>query len=314
MKGRSAVTWAFAMLLVLCLAGSGVEMNKVEKLRPAAPLEETLYISSPQALKRVSLGYNGLLADIYWTRAVQYFGEKAIARSQRFDLLRPLLEITTALDPHLVVAYEFGSTFLAQQPPMGAGQPDQAIDYVREGIENNPKEWRLYNDLAFIYYFEKKDYAAAGRVMEEGSRVPGAHPYMKTVAATLVQRGGDLETARLLWTNLYQTTNDSGVRDNAEKHLRALEVDETVPKLEALVRLFQQRTGSMPGSLRDLMQVGWLSRLPTDPIGKPYRLLPDGHVEVEDYIDLPFIVKGLPPGQQPSLFDYTPHKDKMKEK
>src|SRR5579859_3900600 len=208
-------------------------MNKVEKLRPAAPLEETLYISSPQALRRISLGYNGLLADIYWTRAVQYFGEKAIARSQRFDLLGPLLEITTALDPHLVVAYEFGSTFLAQRPPMGAGEPDQAIDYVREGIENNPKEWRLYNNLAFIYYFEKKDYVSAGRVMEEGSRVPGAHPFMKTVAATLVQRGGDLETARLLWTNLYQTTNDAGVRDNAEKHLRALQVDEAVPKLEA---------------------------------------------------------------------------------
>jgi tetratricopeptide (TPR) repeat protein len=313
-KSRATVTWTFAVLLVICLTGSGLEMNRVEKLRPTAPLEETLYISSPQALKRISLGYNGLLADIYWTRAVQYFGDKAWHRAKRFDLLRPLLEITTALDPHLVVAYEFGSTFLAQKPPMGAGKPDDAIEYVREGIENNPNEWRLYNDLAFIYYFEKKDYASAGRVMEEGSRLPGAHPFMKTVAATLVQRGGDLETARLLWTNLYQTTNDAGVRDNAEKHLRALEVDETVPKLEALVRFYQQRTGSLPGSLHELVRIGWLSRVPVDPIGNPYKLLPDGHIEVEDYIDLPFIVKGLPPGQQPSLFDYTPYKDKMKEK
>ena len=29
---------------------------------------------SPKAVKRLSLGYDGLLADIYWTRAVQYFG------------------------------------------------------------------------------------------------------------------------------------------------------------------------------------------------------------------------------------------------
>lgn len=314
MKSRAAVTLSFALLLVTCFAASTVEVKKVEELRPAAPLEETLYVSSPQAISRVSLGYNGLLADIYWTRAVQYFGDKAVHRAKRFDLLRPLLEITTALDPHLVVAYEFGSTFLAQQPPMGAGMPDEAIEYVREGIENNPNEWRLYNSLAFIYYFEKKDYVSAGKAMEEGSRVPGAHPFMKTVAATLIQRGGDLETAKLLWASLYETTTDSNVRNNAVKHLRALEVDETVPRLEAVVRVYRQRTGSAPPNFRELVEAGWLSRVPRDPIGNPYKVLPDGHVEVDDYIDLPFITKGLPPGQQPSLFDYTAHKDKMKEK
>ena len=309
MKKRSVV-WIFVPLLVSGLVGAGIEMNKVEELRPAAALEETLYISSPQALKRVSLGYGGLMADIYWTRAVQYFGAKATARAKRFDLLRPLLEITTTLDPHLVVAYEFGSTFLAQQPPLGAGKPDDAIQYVREGIGNNPNEWRLYTDEAFIYYFEKKDYASAGRVMLQGSKLPGAHPFMKTVAATLVQRGGDFETARLLWSSLYQTTSDASVRENAVKHLRALEVDEIVPKLEQLARNYAQRSGTQPTSFRELVQAGWLNRIPVDPLGNPYKLFADGHVEVEDYIDLPFIVKGLPPGQQPSTFDFSASKTK----
>lgn len=314
MRGRGQITAGFALLLIVCLAASAWEMNKVEQLRPTASLEETLYISSPQAIKRLSLGYDGLLADIYWTRAIQYFGSKALAHAKRFDLLKPLLEITTALDPHLVVAYEFGSTFLAQQPPAGAGKPDDAIQFVREGIENNPREWRLYSGLAFIYYFEKKDYVSAGKVMEEGSRVPGAHPFMKTVAATLIQRGGDIETARLLWTNLYQTTSDDTVRENAAKHLRALDVDETVPRLELLVRAYRQRTGTQPDSFRELVNAGWLRHYPVDPIGNPYGLLPDGRVEVEDYIDLPFIVKGLPPGQQPSVLDFSGYSEKKKTK
>jgi len=312
MRGPRKISLIFAALLVMCLAGSGWEMNKVEQLRPTASLEETLYISSPQALHRFSMGYDGLLADIYWTRAVQYFGNKAWRRAKRFDLLKPLLEITTALDPHLLVAYEFGSTFLAQKPPMGAGKPDDAVEYVEEGIQNNPKEWRLYRDLAFIYYFEKMNYVSAGKIMAEGSRLPGAHPFMKTAAATLVQRGGDLETARLLWANLYQTANDDTVRENAAKHLRALEVDETVPKLEELIRAYQKRTGARPRSFLELVQAGWLRHVPVDPIGNPYRLLPDGHVEVEDYIDLPFIVKGLPPGQQPSIFDFSKSAAKKK--
>jgi len=123
MSERGKVTAIFSGLLALCLAGSAFESQILESLRPAASLEETLYISSPQALQRLSMGYGGLLADIYWTRAVQYFGHKHIMQSRRYDLLKPLLDITTGLDPHLIIAYRFGAVFLAQQPPAGAGQP-----------------------------------------------------------------------------------------------------------------------------------------------------------------------------------------------
>src|SRR5208283_4195559 len=49
----------------------------------------------------------------YWTRAVQYYGEKHRLRQMNLELLWPLLDITTTLDPDLIVAYRFGSTFLS---------------------------------------------------------------------------------------------------------------------------------------------------------------------------------------------------------
>ena len=45
-------------------------------MRTTATLEEVLYHEFAQGIKRLSLGYDGLLADIYWTRAVQYFGRR----------------------------------------------------------------------------------------------------------------------------------------------------------------------------------------------------------------------------------------------
>src|SRR5262245_49841479 len=138
----------FSVLLAFAFGGSAWENHHLTRLRPEASLEETLYITSPAALRRFSLGYTGLMADIYWTRVVQYYGNKSIHHSQRFDLLKPLLDMTTALDPHLIVAYDFGSTFLAQQPPYGAGRPDDAIEFVKRGIRDNPDEWGLYRDLA----------------------------------------------------------------------------------------------------------------------------------------------------------------------
>src|SRR5690349_10665371 len=126
MKNRRAVTLIAATLLIGTFVGSVAVLRQVENARgKQATLEEILYVPSAKTLQRMSLGYSGLLADIYWTRAVQYYGGKRRQPAPRYDLLYPLLDITTDLDPHLVVAYEFGSVFLSQQPPAGAGQPDK---------------------------------------------------------------------------------------------------------------------------------------------------------------------------------------------
>jgi len=94
-------------------------------------------------LRRMSLGYTGLLADIYWTRAVQYFGEQHHNGSGDFRLLAPLLEVTTELDPRLLPAYQFGANFLAPKPPSGAGLPGAALSLIRYGVAHNPNQWRF---------------------------------------------------------------------------------------------------------------------------------------------------------------------------
>jgi len=98
------MTWAVSALLVACMISSAVVLRHIDQMRPAAPIEEVLYISSPKVLKRLTLGYDGLLADIYWTRVVQYFGSKHFAGAQRYDLLAPLLEITPLWPPMMSTA------------------------------------------------------------------------------------------------------------------------------------------------------------------------------------------------------------------
>lgn len=299
MKPSSRVTAAASVLLVVCMAGSVALLQRVDQMRSTATLEEVLYISSPKALKRMSLGYNGLLADIYWTRAVQYFGEKHHKGAERYDLLAPLLEITTTLDPQLLIAYEFGSNFLAAQPPQGAGQPQKAIELVEFGIRNNPNEWRLYYDLGFIYYLELKEYGKAADAFARGSKVPNAHPWLKLMAAQMAEHAGDAQTARMMWTATYQTTTDKAIRANAATHLRALQVDDDVTQLEALVERYRQVSGKPPANFGELIHSGALRGIPVDPLGEPYVLTSDGRIEVRRPDDLPFIRKGLRPGYVP---------------
>jgi hypothetical protein len=301
MKSSPRIMATASIVLVICMMSSVLLLRKLDQLRSGGTAEEVLYISSPTVLKRISLGYGGLLADVYWTRAVQYFGSKHHNGAQHYELLAPLLEITTALDPQLLVAYEYGANFLAPKPPDGAGMPRRAIELAEYGIRNNPNEWKLYYQLGFIYYTELQDYAAAADAFDRGSRVPNAHPWLKLMAAQMAEHAGDLQTARMLWTTMYQSTQDRSIRANAAAHLRALQVDEDVLVLERLVNIYRDKTGRVPNSFSDLEAAGLLRGTAADPLGHPYRLMPDGHVVVRVPDDLPFLKKGIPPGYVPPI-------------
>ncbi len=299
MKSRQNTTIIASAFLILSLAASSYVLHRSDQLRPQGTLDEVLFLSSPKVIKRASLGYDGLMACIYWTRAVQYFGYRHHNFAASYNLLAPLLEITTHLDPHLLVAYEFGTSFLAPKPPHGAGEPERAIELVEYGIQNNPDNWRLYYDLGFVYYMELRDYKKAAETFERGSHVPNAHPFLKVMAAQMAQHAGEYETARMLWSATYQTTQDKQIKDNAVEHLRALRVDEDVKHLQEAVTRFGERTGRLPASMAELAGAEGLTGTPVDPDGHPYKLTPEGRIEIRVPDDFPFATRGLPPGYQP---------------
>ncbi|HXZ79634.1 MAG TPA: hypothetical protein VEG30_06875 [Terriglobales bacterium] len=294
-------TTTLVVLLSACTAAAVVTLRVIDRIRASSPTPEVLYVPSATAARRLSLGYTGLAADLYWTRAVQYFGRKHHENAGKYPLLYSLLDITTSLDPHLLPAYSYGAAFLASAPPNGAGMADKAVQLVERGIQANPNDWHLYYDLGFVQAMELKDYVAAARSFEQGSKLPNAHPFLKILAASMAQHGGDVETARIMWQTTLDSTDDPSLRYNAYKHLQALQVDQDVPQLEALIQRYRENTGRLPASLGDLVVAGWLRGIPLDPAGHPYRLLSDGKVVVQDPKELPFIKQGLPPDYQPTI-------------
>ncbi|HXO37546.1 MAG TPA: hypothetical protein VN872_02850 [Candidatus Acidoferrum sp.] len=283
MRSNRIATSLFAVLLLVFFTGTVLCRSQVEKLRgKEVTLEEVLYMPSGKSVKRLSMGYSSLLADIYWTRAVQYFGDKMNKRSMRYDLLYPLLDITTDLDPHLIVAYEFGSLFLSQPPPEGAGQPEKAVALVEKGIRENPSYWRLYFTLGFIHYLDRRDYKAASEAFLKGSQVPGALPWMKVMAARMAEHGDDRSTAVYLWKAVYDTSIDPQVKETAVQHLTSLRAEADIEQLEQRVNIYRERTGALPSTWLDMVRAGILPGLPQDPNGAEYKLLPNGTVDVQD--------------------------------
>ncbi|MGA7917366.1 MAG: hypothetical protein WCA00_19185 [Candidatus Acidiferrales bacterium] len=249
--------------------------------------KEELLLRSGSLLNKLSLGYGPLLADIYWTRAVQYFGTQMQNRSRSFDLLAPLLNITTTLDPKLVVAYRFGAVFLAEHPPGGAGRPDLAVDLVKKGIAGNPDEWELYYDLGLLYYTHLKDYQKAYEAFLDGSKNPAAPMWMKIMAARVAENGESLETSRLIWAELYNSTKDESVRRRALLHVQALDAQIALKKLNEISEDYWKKFGRFPASIQELRDAGLVQGDLKDPAGYPYVMGPNGVPQLDPHSPVP---------------------------
>jgi tetratricopeptide (TPR) repeat protein len=243
--------------------------------------EEVLYISSGEMIKRLSLGLEGLAADVYWIRTVQYFGRKILeegegksaydSRNIRMDLLAPLLNIVVTLDPHHISAYRFGAIFLPERDPQAA------IDLLERGIRANPREWRFYQDLGYIYW-QAGDYQKAAEWYDTGSSIEGAAWWMRDLAGVMRIKGGSRDMARAIYEQYYRESDDPMIRSQAVERLLQLRALDEIDAINGMLSQARDRAGSCPASLRPLAQriqaIG--IRLdeemhPLDPAGFPYR-------------------------------------------
>lgn len=281
MKRSGIIEATLGVLLGLGFVGVWQLQKKIDGQRQALQEErDELVLRSPKLIKRMSLEYAPLVGAMYWTRAVQYYGEKHRQHQRNLELLWPLLDITTTLDPNLIVAYRFGSTFLSDAPPRGAGDPEHAVELLRRGVLANPDYWRFYQDMGNVYYFDKKDYAKASEAFAEGAKNPQAAIWMKVMAAKIAADGESLETSYFLWRDVYQTAKEPQIKKNAELHLRLVKVDLDLRELNRVADEYERRTGRRATKMSELVQAGLLSQLPGDPDGYPYVLGEGGKAEL----------------------------------
>jgi len=284
------------VLVLLILQGGFIGIWKLQHSidkQHVALSEERDYVllSSGKLMKVMSLEYAPLMADFYWTRVVQFYGNKHVRGDANLVELWPLLDITTTLDPNLIIAYRFGAIFLSQRAPDGAGRPDLAIHLIERGIKANPDYWRLYEDLGFIYYFDMKDYKKASEAFLEGSKNPKALIWMKIMAAKIAAEGESFETSYFLWHDIYTTTTDPQVKKNAETHLQILKAQRDCKKLDELADQYEKLYGKRPKRVSELVEARMLGGIPTDDLGYPYVFTDDGKAALN--LNSPLLEKQL---------------------
>ncbi len=290
---------AFALAAAL-LAGAIQVQAARERAYPAPPVdpaaEDAVYITSGSAVRRLSGAYTGLAADLYWIRAIQYYGGAKRRRDEQtlgpapppllaavetpeYTQLYTLLDITTSLDPLFDIAYRFGAVFLAESYPAGAGRIDLAVQLLEKGIAARPDKWEYMQDIGFVYYWFAHDYRQAAAWFDKAAKVPGAPVWLGPLAATTLAQGGDRQSSRTMWEAIRQSEID-WVRQSAEQRLLQLRALDEMDALQAVLDRFAQLRGSPPGDWATVVGARVLPGVPVDPAGTAYELTPDGRLRL----------------------------------
>ena len=164
------------------------------RARRAEPERDPMYkeFSLPSAaVALLSLGAQPLVADYLWIDAVQYIGRTLahhkhdivdgkiievglagervpLAAANVYRLVKRLTEV----DPNFVYPYYITSLFLLD-PHI---DPDPAIDLLRLGVENNPKNWFLRTYYGFQLFMVERDVEGAVRELDHAADLAEAQP------------------------------------------------------------------------------------------------------------------------------------------
>lgn len=280
-----------AAVLIVGFAAVFFLSDRLESTKPQLPAEyqdEDLSLQGSR-LKGYSFGFEGLVADWYWMRSLQYIGDKFVKSKEPVislddltplnpRLLYPLLDNAVTLDPQFLAVYEYGATVL---PAIDAGQ---AILIAEKGIRNNPREWRLYHYLGFIHW-KLGNYRKAAEIYEKGSAIEGAAPFMKLMAAKMRSDAGSRDTARQIYRNVYEQAQDSQSKESARLRLLQMDYLDEKEAIEAELAAFRRKTGRCPREWREI--IGQLASVAL-PNGEGLRVDETG--AVVDPSDAPYLL------------------------
>lgn len=192
-----------------------------------------------------------------------------------FDRLDSLIGVTNGFDPRFLVPYLVGGLILSDSPE----HTGRAIAVLKRGEIHHPAEWRLPFYIGYIRYFSEGDPEAGARALEKAARIPGSPLYLSLLAARMYAEGRKPETALAFLERLVEQENDPKRREALLRRMREVVVERDVQFLEKAVAAYRRAHGGLvPSAPGELVEAGVIRRVPREPHGGRYLILPDGSV------------------------------------
>jgi tetratricopeptide (TPR) repeat protein len=263
---RAPLELTFALGLLLAVWAAHTSNRQLEGFEhEAVETGDVGALPNGKVLRVASLGFERLVADLYWIRSVFYVGSDA-AREANYPGAEPLAQLITDIDPDFASAYVLLGSVLGSL----RYDVDAAIRLLEKGARNTT-HWRIRFMLGFQYFMEKGDYRKGAEHLQAAYDL-GGPTYLPLLVSRLYAHGGDLDTSILFLRERLKQERFPKVKRKLERRLRDALIQRDLEHLQAAIERHASERGAAPANVAALAAAGYWSGPTTDPLGKPYRI------------------------------------------
>lgn len=245
-------------------------------------VRDQAFVPRPEVAKVSAFGFDALIGDYYWLKAVQVVGAASGLIETKGALLGALIDVVTTLDPWVDHPYRFAAVWLVADE----AAVRKANDILRRGIAHHPGDWRNRFYLGFNLFFYLDDYEESAEVLEEAMGLPGAPTYLRRLVARLKARGESLGLAASFLQGLLLEARSDEERAQYEAALGEIQTERLARTLDEARERYEERHGCDIEDVEDLTRGPdpVLAELPREPQGGGWKLDPSTGRIVSDVL------------------------------
>jgi hypothetical protein len=264
------------LVVIVLLAGTIVAERALQKVERVDPLgRKLLYLPSAEMLELVSLGNQGLLADALYLWSIQYYSKYQLHEQVLY--LETVYELITDLDPLYQDAYRIGALIMQLPTTDVETHKTAVICLYDKALRNMPDNYEIAEAAGWDMYVRYRDKPEALRYFRSAAAVPSSPHRIKRFLAVWSndEEGWSFEDALEYWMEVRgeaETDYDVAV---CEKQIYRLHASRDEAALDSVLQNWKLRFGICADSWKEIVEAGWLERVPVDYFGNPYRILPE---------------------------------------
>ena len=254
------------LLLLICSLAVGLSGSALRSKYPSRDRDYSpLYLPHTKHVRLVTLGFDRFAADLIWFRTMSYFG-KQVRRKEGVEWLRQMCTLVSELNPKALHVYEFCGTLLSWV----AKDPAGSNELLTRAISFFPNVWRLPYIRGFNSWYFLDNRAGAKEDFLRASRIPGAPPFLASLASRLLTADEDPDTALVYLKDLIENTPSDSARAALSERYKLAIISKNIRSLEEKAAQFRATRTEELVDLQQLLDAGIVQSIPGDPFGGRY--------------------------------------------
>ena len=227
-----------------------------------------IFVPSPEAVKVGSMGFDMVVADLFWTRAVLLFVDFLEDESGDGAVwTRTVLKTVGVLDPRWRTPFFYGGSMLRLLDDV-----EGSDEIFRDGMKGFPEDAYFPFSLAMNAYLHHEDLDKAVEYLQKAASLPNAPRWYRNAAAEFISRRGQRKAALKYLQEQMENANSAQERALVESKYKSLLYEQVAEAIVSMQRKIEESTGN------PLSSIDQLGELPPDPLGGEWFVADDGVV------------------------------------